>query len=260
LNRAFIAVFGIAVFAAILFGSLAFETALAVKQPKVTICHVDPDGDGVGAETLEVNSHSLARHLAHGDGEGACLTCGNGLEEAGVGEECDDGNTAGGDGCSAICLFEICGNGIEDVGEECDDGNMVTEECAYDLTSCTVCASDCTEQAGATSFCGDSIIDGFNGENCDDGANNGMPGFCNATCDGQEPDLCGNGQIDGDEECDGTELGDAMCEFIPDGFNLEGNLQGNLQGNIKGSIHGAGDVFCVDCKLDFSLCNSNGFQ
>ncbi len=51
--------------------------------------------------------------------------CGNLLLEAG--EQCDDGNTAPGDGCSPSCQVETtapsCGNGILDVGESCDDGN-----------------------------------------------------------------------------------------------------------------------------------------
>ena len=35
-------------------------------------------------------------------------------------EECDDGNVIDGDGCSADCHREECGNGILDPGEECD--------------------------------------------------------------------------------------------------------------------------------------------
>lgn len=48
--------------------------------------------------------------------------CGNGNEDAG--EECDDNNLNGGDGCAPSCTFEICGNFIFDTGEECDDGNL----------------------------------------------------------------------------------------------------------------------------------------
>jgi len=65
---------------------------------------------------------------------GACiaLTCGDGVVE--VTEACDDGNTLSGDGCSADCKSnESCGNGITDlaVGEECDCGepNNVNPAC-----------------------------------------------------------------------------------------------------------------------------------
>jgi len=70
-------------------------------------------------------------------------TCGDGIREAG--EECDDGNTVGGDGCDSCaieygfvchyrdggsdCYAEGCGDGIlveAGVGnEECDDNNLV---------------------------------------------------------------------------------------------------------------------------------------
>jgi len=55
-------------------------------------------------------------------------SCGNGVIDAG--EECDDGNTVSGDGCSAACELEVgCGNGILDPGEECDDNNIISGDC-----------------------------------------------------------------------------------------------------------------------------------
>ena len=50
-------------------------------------------------------------------------TCGNGTLDPG--EDCDDGNTAAGDGCSPVCRLEVCGNGIVEGNEQCDDGNTV---------------------------------------------------------------------------------------------------------------------------------------
>ena len=65
--------------------------------------------------------------------------CGDGRIERG--EECDDGNTIGGDGCTSDCMLEgepgVCGDGIRTPDEECDDGDLVagdgcTEECRYE--------------------------------------------------------------------------------------------------------------------------------
>ena len=48
--------------------------------------------------------------------------CGNGAIN--VGEQCDDGNVIGGDGCTPQCKFNVCGDGVVlKAKEECDDGN-----------------------------------------------------------------------------------------------------------------------------------------
>ncbi len=71
--------------------------------------------------------------------------CGNGILE--TGEECDDGNTVSGDGCSSTCQIEtpppppVCGNGILETGEECDDGNTVDGDgcscdCKIEVPTC----------------------------------------------------------------------------------------------------------------------------
>jgi len=51
--------------------------------------------------------------------------CGNVFRE--TGEACDDGNTVDGDGCSARCQLERCGDRIVQHGihETCDDGNTI---------------------------------------------------------------------------------------------------------------------------------------
>ena len=113
------------------------------------------------------------------------------------GEECDDGNTEGGDGCSSSCAIEAgftctgawaywqcggagdscwagCGIGQMEEGsaKECDDGNLVAGdgcspgcrvECGFrcfggNLTSASVCVA---------AACGDKTLGGQ--EECDDG-------------------------------------------------------------------------------------------
>lgn len=80
---------------------------------------------------------------AHADGSpcaSACPpapgTCGDGHLDPG--EQCDDGNTVSGDGCSSTCQLEPppprCGDGHVDPGEECDDGNASNDDAC--LTTC----------------------------------------------------------------------------------------------------------------------------
>ncbi len=80
--------------------------------------------------------------------------CGNGMVQPG--EECDDGNTMSGDGCTATCKLEKCGDAVVNNGnkEQCDDGNAVNTD---------ACVEGCK-----TAACGDSFVqDGV--EACDDG-------------------------------------------------------------------------------------------
>lgn len=106
----------------------------------------------------------------------------------------------------------VCGNGIIDTGETCDDENTVTENCAYGLTSCSVCDSSCHSSAGTVSFCGDGVKD-IN-EGCDDGNTQtedcayGLTSctVCNMSCQQQEGGswYCGDSSLDVifGEECD----------------------------------------------------------
>lgn len=92
-----------------------------------------------------------------------CGACGDGVVDPD--EECDDGNTTSGDGCSETCTLESCGNGVVDVGEECDDGNT---------TPCDGCSASCQIEA-----CGNGRVEC--GEECDDG-NTASGDGCSATC------------------------------------------------------------------------------
>ncbi|HEY2729453.1 MAG TPA: DUF4215 domain-containing protein [Polyangia bacterium] len=127
-----------------------------------------------------------------GDGP-ASSTCGNGVIE--FGENCEDGNTTSGDGCSSTCVIEshytcpkigmpcvhdvICGDHMIEGKEECDDGNT---------TSGDGCAADCTLECGwqcppgavcRAAKCGDGKVAG--NEQCDDGNTTDGDG-CGADC------------------------------------------------------------------------------
>ncbi len=77
--------------------------------------------------------------------------CGNGNVDAG--EQCDDGNTASGDCCSASCQFEPAGQSCNDhstctTGETCNAAGVCRgfTSCNTTLT-CNICGSKCTLQA-----------------------------------------------------------------------------------------------------------------
>jgi cysteine-rich repeat protein len=77
---------------------------------------------GAGSMDFPDESFGIPYILARG---ASPLFCGDGFLDENF-EECDDGNTDDGDGCSSICTLELvsCGDGILDAPpEECDDGN-----------------------------------------------------------------------------------------------------------------------------------------
>jgi cysteine-rich repeat protein len=106
--------------------------------------------------------------------------CGNGAVEAM--EQCDDGNTAAGDGCDPTCRREpYCGDGDVSGAEVCDDGNNRSND---------GCRSDCL----SNEECGNGIVDYVTGEVCDGGA------MCTADC--RTLMGCGDGTVEAPEQCD----------------------------------------------------------
>ena len=115
-------------------------------------------------------------NTAHGDGcsglctlEGPVVFCGDGLIQ-GL-EQCDDGNQFNGDGCNAFCLFEspisICGDGVVDAPEECDDGNLLVGDGCDALCRTESVGASCGDGSGRQPVSGEVS---FNGEPIDEGS------------------------------------------------------------------------------------------
>jgi hypothetical protein len=147
------------------------------------------------------------------DSDCVAAVCGNGTQEGG--EECDDGNTAPGDCCSATCTFEAAGSGCDnglfcDVGETCDGAGMCGGGSPRNCSDPVVCTADsCDDVADA---CVNAPDDGL----CDNGV------FCDGaevcTADSCDPvgDACVNAPddaaCDDDLFCNGVEICDAALD------------------------------------------------
>lgn len=177
--------------------------------------------------------------------EGSCgedcspYECGDGAQEGP--EACDDGNTRGGDGCSADCLStEICGNGITDraTGEVCDDDNNESGD---------GCSADCISDES----CGNAIVDALAGEVCDDG-NLVWGDGCSGNCASNES--CGNGiaDVDAGEACDdgNSESGDGCsADCLSDETCGNGYLDEVLGEVCDDGNTVSGDGCSADCRI-----------
>jgi len=194
--------------------------------------------------------------------------CGDGFLD-GEYEACDDSDPANGGHngtygyCNIDCTAKLeCGDGIVDpdpANEQCDEGrdvNGTITDCAYGEESCTLCDSDCHTFDGATSYCGDGIMDEANGETCDDGdpdkgGHNGEYNYCNTTCSGYEP-KCGDGTINR-EDCTGY----TNCVVI-EGLHVNEECDdGNENGTYgKCNQNCSGTVMCGDGIIsDGEVCD-----
>lgn len=131
----------------------------------------DSDGDGVGNACDNCpNHHNPGQQDGDNDGIGdACdpQTCGNGAVEGT--EQCDDGNTQNGDGCSSTCQNEVvcpghaqqaCTSAAQPASSTCHDD--LDDDCNPDdvnpsslqfIGSWTVTTTSCKYSVGCNGFC-----------------------------------------------------------------------------------------------------------
>lgn len=184
------------------------------------------EGDGCSSQCV-AEAGSICKHTHKQASACRLVVCGDGLLDASDDgtrvEDCDDGNTEDGDGCSSACAVEpgarcedtkpgakstcglvVCGDGkIQQsadgsVQEDCDDANDQDGD---------GCSSSCTVQSGYTCSaegrrgssrcrkvaCGDKARDrshdGSMEEGCDDGNQAGSDG-CSAECRVEDGFIC----------------------------------------------------------------------
>jgi cysteine-rich repeat protein len=179
-------------------------------------CRGIPDGTMCGDGLLCLNN--------------LCVTsqCGDGLVHTDAGEECDDGNDLGGDGCEpGSCVFSCTDDAACDDGFSCNG----VESCNTTLHRCQAATpedgGDCTIPGGDEEGvcaggecvplgCGNSVVD--SDEQCDDGRNgdntDGCRDNCTFTC--EDDAECSN--LD---ECDGTETCDMSTHTCSPGPDLD---------------------------------------
>jgi len=199
-------------------------------------------------------------------------------------EECDDGNSLPGDGCSGVCAVEMyfrcdepgkpcestirCGDGQRDPGEVCDDGNTDDGDgCSADCLSSDasyVCPTP-GEPCILLYKCGDGRVNGS--ETCDDG-NDADGDGCSAKCKREDgyacgkPNkpctkliVCGDGVLEGTEQCDdGNADGGDGCS--PQCF-IEANFDCTTTQGEKSVCHST--VACGDGVVSGTeVCDDGG--
>jgi cysteine-rich repeat protein len=154
------------------------------------------DPGTVGANTVGCDSNCTPPSCGDGHVNKAFIPAG-----APSAEGCDDGNTTPGDGCSALCQIESCGNGVPEMvnGEQCDDGDTddldgcrnncqlptcgdgvhstgTAEFCDTGVDTAACDAIDCSMP-----MCNDGVVNSAAGEQCEDG-NVANGDGCSSTC------------------------------------------------------------------------------
>ena len=191
----------------------------------------DVGGDGCSAECqietgyeCAVAGQSCEKTPVSGE------SCGNGQIDDN--EDCDDGNTQDGDGCSSTCSIEngwecesqdchtVCGDGVIVGPEVCDDWNALDGDgCSADCMTIEdgyTCITQDSSSYCVTEGCGNGVEE--DGEQCDDGETSGQPDAKSYGWDKdinkpycfmcKRADFCGDGKVSEKEQCDEGALDD----------------------------------------------------
>ncbi len=196
---------------------------------------------------------------------------------------------------------DSCGDGFVDPGEECDSG-VGEHSCAslghYNGAGTLLCTPLCSfDRSDCGGRCGDDLVNGADGEECDGGNLNGntCQGLghgggalaCRADCTfdlGGCENACGNGYVEGDEACDdgNPDSGDGCSSacVIEEGWECDGATpdrcapvcgDGMIVGDepcdgdvpdgqtcVSLGFHGGSLTCAADCRLELGDCEAAG--
>lgn len=205
--------------------------------------------------------------------------CGDGVINQ-PSEQCDDGNSIPGDGCSGTCKLEpyftcptagqpcvstiVCGDGVVGPGEACDDGNTKSGDGCSSTCNlvepgyvCRTAGQPCIR----VYVCGDGTVDP--NEGCDDGNTvngDGCDSRCRIElgfkCSGSPsvctPTVCGDCKVEGAESCDD-------CNTTPfDGCSATCQAEPNCSAGPCTTVCGDGIKFGSEQCDDGNLRDGDG--
>jgi cysteine-rich repeat protein len=160
----------------------------------------------------------------------------------------------------------VCGDGWISSEEQCDDGNTLNGDCCSAICTYEPAGSPCTDEL----FCnGDDTCNGSGG--CQPGAGNpclAFPGtVCNEISDSCDPaQVCGNGVVEVNEQCDDGNILDADCCSAQCVFESFGSPCGNQDTTACTDPDSCtGDGYCsprnqpagTQCSTDGNMCTDD---
>jgi cysteine-rich repeat protein len=183
-------------------------------------------------------------------------------------EGCDDGNTVGGDGCSASCavestLTEDCTNGADDDGDglaDCDD-----DDCEAACAADEVCDDGTDNDLDGETDCADADCAAFSDcvtpteEDCavaGDEDGNGSADCADEACTCE----CGDGVVQGDEQCDdGDDNNDVTADSCRTSCSVPYCGDGVVDAGEECDTDGTAAQSCEACTLvDRLECGDSG--